>query len=320
MRQSEFVRRRSNNWREFEQIVASNNRRTTERLVALYMDIVDDLAYARAQYPNSIVVRYLNQLAGTAHHMVYRMRKDRLSAFKRFWLHSVPSQLVALRSDILLSAVLLAASVVVGVVGTLLDEDFVRGIMGHRYVDMTIRNIKAGNPMGVYQSMEPLVMFVYIFFNNLFVMIRLAVLGVLTLAVPAVILLYHGFMLGSFHTLFYLHGALGASLLGVYLHGAMEISTLVIAGAAGLHLGKALMMPGTYTRRQAIVNAGRTVVMTAFGMVPFILVAALLESFVTRYAPVMPLLLNLAIIVATFGVTWWYAVVLPAQITRNSHV
>lgn len=320
MRLSEFVRRRSERWQAFEEQIALKQGRDAERLAMLYMDIVDDLAFARAQYPNTIVVRYLNQLAAKAHQEVYRMRKDRIAALRRFWLQTVPMHMSALRSDILVAALLLAVSTVVGVVGTLLDEDFVRGILGHGYVDMTIRNIKEGNPIGVYQDMQPVGMFAYIFFNNLFVILRLTVLGLLTIVVPAVIILYHGFMLGSFHTLFYLHGALGASLLGVYLHGAMEISTLVIAGAAGLHLAKAMMMPGTYTRMQAFVNAGRTVVMTALGIVPFVLVAAIIESFVTRYAPVMPLVLNLVIIVATLAVTWWYAVALPAQLTRSRHV
>jgi uncharacterized membrane protein SpoIIM required for sporulation len=319
MRQSEFVRRRSEGWRAFEEQLALKQGRDAQRLALLYMDIVDDLAYARAQYPESIVVRYLNQLAATAHTTVYRMRKDRIGALKRFWLNAVPRQMFALRSDLVLAAFLLLASTAVGVVGTLLDEDFVRGILGHGYVDMTIRNIKAGNPMGVYQHMPPFTMFAYIFTNNLFVMLRLAVLGLFTLAVPVAIMLSHGFMLGSFHTLFYLHDTLGASLLGVYLHGAMEISTLVIAGAAGVHLGKAIMMPGTFTRSQAFVSAGRTVVMTAFGIAPFVFVAAVIESFVTRLAPDMPLVLNLAIIAVTFAATWWYAIILPAKLIHHRY-
>jgi len=314
MRISEFVRRRSGMWKEFEQLLDRGKQADPESVSLLYMDVIDDLAYAKAQYPSSIVCKYLNQLALRAHSMVYSMRRDRFGNVIRFWTTSGPEAMLAIRPDIVLSAIVLLLTIAVGVVGTLIDERFVRGILGNAYVDMTIRNIEAGNPLGVYGQEDVFPMFAMIAVNNVVVMLRLSVMGLLTLLVPVALIAYHGFMLGAFHTLFFRYGVLGESLAGVYVHGAMEISALIVSGAAGIHLGRSILFPATFTRVEAFRRGGLTAVRVAMAMLPFIVVAAFLESTVTRYAGTLPLLLNLAIIAATLFVTWWYVLVLPKSI------
>lgn len=55
-------------------------------------------------------------------------------------------------------------------------------------------------------------------------------------------------MLGCFETFFAQHGLLYESFLAVFLHGTLEISALIIAGAAGLAMGNSWLFPGTYSR------------------------------------------------------------------------
>ena len=138
---------------------------------------------------------------------------------------------------------------------------------------MTLWNIKAGDPMGVYKS-EPWMMFARIAFNNVIVMLRVVALGALPLIGVAYVTIYHGVMIGVFHALFAQHGVLERSLLTVWIHGATEISMLIVSAAAGLSIGLSVMNPGTYPRREAFVRAMRRAALVAIGITPLILAAA----------------------------------------------
>lgn len=129
-------------------------------------------------------------------------------------------------------------SVGVGVLSAANDPDFVRLILGNAYVDMTLSNIAEGNPMGVYGSASEVPMFLGITLNNVMVAFNCFAMGLLTSFGTAYMLFNNGVMLGAFQTFFYQHGLLWESALAVWLHGTLEIWAIIVAGAAGLTLGK----------------------------------------------------------------------------------
>ena len=72
-------------------------------------------------------------------------------------------------------------------------------------------------------------------------------------------------------------------LLTVYQHGTLEILTMVVEGAAGIMLGSGLLFPGTLTRLQSIQNAARKSIVLFMVCIPIIMVAAFIESYLTRF-------------------------------------
>jgi len=98
------------------------------------------------------------------------------------------------------------------------------------------------------------------------------------------------------------------------LHGALELSAIVIAGAAGMAIGNSLLFPGTYSRVEALTRAGNRAVKMVVGLVPIFIVAAIFESFVTRYSAELPVFFSLAIIVSSFTFIIWYFIILPIQL------
>ncbi len=64
-------------------------------------------------------------------------------------------------------------------------------------------------------------------------------------------------------------------------HGLLEISAIVIAGAAGLRLGWTIIDPGDRTRTRAVAEEARTAVTIVLGLVAAFVVAGLIEGFVT---------------------------------------
>ena len=100
------------------------------------------------------------------------------------------------------------------------------------------------------------------------------------------------------------------SFLTIWIHGTLEISTIVIAGSAGLVAGSGLLFPGTYTRGQAFQISVRRGMKMFFGIVPLILLAAFFESFFTRYTGT-PALIRAAFIATSLAFVLWYFVWLP---------
>jgi uncharacterized membrane protein SpoIIM required for sporulation len=64
-------------------------------------------------------------------------------------------------------------------------------------------------------------------------------------------------------------------------HGYLELSCIVIAGAAGLMLGDALLRPGLQLRREALARTSRRAVELVLGAAPVLVVAGLIEGFVS---------------------------------------
>jgi uncharacterized membrane protein SpoIIM required for sporulation len=77
------------------------------------------------------------------------------------------------------------------------------------------------------------------------------------------------------------------------------------------------LFPGTYKRKESFVRASYRGLKIVMGVVPVLVIAALLESFVTRYTD-MPLALNLGIIAASLAFVMWYYVLWPRSVGRRA--
>ena len=69
----------------------------------------------------------------------------------------------------------------------------------------------------------------------------------------------------------------------IWMHGAIEISCIIIAGAAGLTLGSGLVFPKTLSRMQSLQLSARRGLLIMLTIIPLIILAAFIEGFVTRY-------------------------------------
>ena len=102
------------------------------------------------------------------------------------------------RKELLVSFLIFAASVVIGIISAWNDPDFVRLILGNGYVDMTLENIANGQPMAVYNGSEEMPMFLGITLNNIMVSFNCFAMGLLTSFGTGYMLLSNGIMLRAF--------------------------------------------------------------------------------------------------------------------------
>lgn len=310
MKEVVFIRRNIEKWRETEKIVEEASEQKPDCLADVYTELTADLAFAQTHYPNSRITLYLNNLAFALHNTIYRNKKEKWTRIFTFWGNEVPLNMYAACKELLVSFLIFMASVLVGVVSQLNDDNFVRLILGDSYVDMTLRNIANGEPMAVYNGSDELPMFLGITLNNVMVSFNVFVIGIFTSFGTGWLLFTNGVMLGSFQTFFFNQGLLGESMLAVWLHGTLEIWAIIVAGAAGLALGNGWLFPGTYSRGESFMRGARKGLKIVVGTVPIFIIAGFIEGFLTRHTE-YPDALRLGVILLSLAFIIFYYIYLP---------
>ena len=282
-----------------------------------FTDLVNDLGYSKTFYPHSKVTNYLNGLASRIYLGIYRNKKEETSRIIRFWKTELPLVVRRYHREILYSFIIFSLFAVMAAFSAAHDETFVRGVLGDRYVDMTEDNIAKGDPFGVYKRDDQLSMFLYIATNNIQVSFVIFICGFI-LSIGTIWQLFkNGVMIGAFQYYFFSKGLGLKSVLVIWIHGTLEISSIIIAGAAGLVLGNSILFPGTHRRIDSLKRGGKDGLKLMIGLVPVFIVAAFLEGFVTRYSH-MPMLLSISILAGSLFFVIWYFVVYPIQLEKKS--
>lgn len=312
MREALFVKQNSGKWKRYEQMYTENSDELAER----FIDITNDLAYANTFYPKSKTTAYLNGLAAVLHQSIYKNKKEDSNRFITFWKTELPVLFYTYRKQLLYSLLFFLLSASIGALSAKYDDSFVRLILGDGYVNMTNENIAKGDPFGVYKRQGELEMFLMIAANNTYVSLLMFVSGIFLSIGPVFFMLRNGVMIGAFEYYFFSKGLGAESVLTIWIHGTLEISAIIIAGAAGLVLGHGLLFPKTYTRFQAFKNSAKDGTKIALGLVPIILVAAFFEGFITRHTE-MPLLLSISILAGSLFFIIWYVILYPSKLHKR---
>lgn len=312
MREALFVKQNSEKWKHYEQMRTENSDELAER----FIDITNDLAYANTFYPKSKTTAYLNGLASVLHQSIYKNKKEEGNRFVTFWKTELPVLFYTYRRQLRYSLLFFLLSASIGVLSAKYDDSFVRLILGDGYVNMTNENIAKGDPFGVYKRQGEVEMFLMIAANNTYVSLLVFVSGIFLSIGPVFFMLRNGVMIGAFEYYFFSKGLGAESVLTIWIHGTLEISAIIIAGAAGLVLGHGLLFPKTYTRFQAFKNSAKDGTKIALGLIPIILVAAFFEGFITRHTE-MPLFLSISILAGSLLFVIWYVILYPLKLHKR---
>ncbi len=328
MREPAFLKQNKDKWLQYESELSEDTPDpSADRLAELYVQLTDDLAYARTFYPRSKIIKYLNGLASRVHLIIYHNKKEKKKRLGSFWTHELPIINWEARRFYFYSFLIFTLSFLIGLISSIQDQDFVRMILGDQYVNMTIENIRKGDPLGVYRSMPEWEMFFVIAFNNLLVMLQIYAMGI-TFSIGTIIgfpgwvsgIFQNGVMVGAFLGFFHQFNLFWEAIPIVYIHGTLELSALVLGGGAGLMLGNSLLFPKTYTRLQSLRRAAPKSLKMMIGLVPIIIMAAFFEAFLTRLTE-MPLFLKLLIIFFSLSLILGYYILYPYYLVhRQQHM
>ena len=315
MRETEFIRKNKDKWQKYETTL-KREQQDPDLLSELYVHTTDDLSYSRTFYPNRSVRVYLNGLARRTFLELYKNRQGEAHRFITFWTDELPRILYARRRALLVSLLVFLLAMGIGIVSFLIDGEFAKLILGDGYVEMTREYIRSGDPMAVYKQRSPFAMFLTITFNNIFVALQAFIMGAFFALGTVVVLVNNGIMLGVFQYFFVDQGLFRESFLTIWIHGALEISSIVIAGGAGLVMGSGLLFPGTYSRLQAFGQSARDGLKIMLGTIPLFIIAGFLEGYLTRHTE-LPDAIRFFFIAACFGFVFWYYWYYPRKVVQE---
>jgi len=303
----EFRRERERGWRDLEALleradavgVHGLDAEELHRLPVLYRAAVTSLSVARAISLDRNLVVYLESLAARAHLRVYGAKEGTVAALGRFVTSSFPSLVRELGRWLLVSIVLLAAGVAAGFSLVAHDLDRYEALVPPSLAEGRGPQSTREELLGVLRgkgesaatgdqaegekdegSIDLLAAFAgFLFAHNSQVGMLCFALG-FAAGVPVVLLLFsNGLLLGALAGLHH-HKGLDLEFWGWVLpHGVTELLAVALCGAAGLALGRALVVPGRFGRLQELARAGRRVAPVVLGAVGLFLVAALIEGF-----------------------------------------
>lgn len=318
MREVAFIKQNKEKWLEFELAIFGKAKKNPDELANLYIQMMNDLSYAQTYYPKSKTVIYLNHLASQIYQKIYKTKRTEKNKFVEFFVTEVPLLMYEYRRYLMYAFVLFFFTVGIGVVSARYDPNFVRLILGDGYVNMTLENIKKGNPMAVYGSGSNWGSFIGITVNNLKVGAQCYIYGVFGGLGTFYIFLQNCIMLGSFQYFFYEQGVFWKSVRGIWIHGAMEIFGIVIETAAGFILGASILFPKTFSRMNSFKIGFKNSFKIFLSTFPFTISAGFLEGFITRYSIDMPNWLSSFIILFTLGIISFYYLIYPSIVHKKT--
>ncbi len=317
MRLDRFLSERGPLWAELERLTERAGRRPerlgprgVRRLADLYRAAAADLGVARRVWPHDPVATRLEALVGRARHLVYDSPSRRESAARFFG--TTYWRLVSERPLLLLvAALLLLVPAGLGAAWARDDPGAASGL-----VPGELR--PAGEPgedgdLGLSGGEQGL--FAATIFTNNVQVSFLAFAGGITLGLAtAAVVIYNGLLLGTVAGLASGAGS-GARLVElVAAHGVLELSCIVVSAAAGLRMGWAIVSPGYRRRSQALFEEANAAARVALGTAPWLVLAGLVEGFVTPrgLGPPGALVVGMGLAVCYWGLALWRGRPVPA--------
>src|SRR6185436_18930313 len=98
--------------------------------------------------------------------------------------------------------------------------------------------------------------------------------------------------------------------------GTLELTAFIVAGAAGVVLGKSFLFPGTIKRIDSFKQGAKDGVKLMIGLVPVLALAAFFEGFITRLYNDISILTTLVFALSVLFVLWYF-VIYPVRLTRK---
>ncbi|WP_196138984.1 stage II sporulation protein M [Aliikangiella sp. G2MR2-5] len=299
MRQEEFELRYNPQWNEFEkqiQLAKGSWRKRKQHSLTLngfadnYRLLCYCLSLARERQYSPQLIQRLQALVFSGHQTFYQKRSGLFHRIYQFILVGFP-RAVREQSKFVWTATLifyLPALTVFFItllfpelVYSVIDPDSVARI--ESMYDPSLNHIGRER-----QSDTDFMMFGFYIKNNIGIAFQSFAGGILATLGTLFFLIYNGVFFGAIDAHIINIGYQQTFYAFVAGHSSYELTGIVLSGAAGLQLGWAVIAPGNFTRKQALVNAGRSAMSLVYGAIVLLIVAAFVEAFWSSSSSITP--------------------------------
>jgi uncharacterized membrane protein SpoIIM required for sporulation len=305
MREVRFVKHGRERWAALEELLARIDRSGVRRLDAADLDALafgyraatSDLAMARARGYDDGLTAYLNRLVARAHARVYAgTSAGGWSRAVALFTTAFPREVRRSWAAVLLCVILTLATGAIAYLATARDPANAYAFIPPGAVPSISGSLHDTN-FGFDRAYSP-AMSALIITNNIKVA-AIAFSGGITAGLLTVfIVAENGLDLGVTAALFAHHGY-GLDLWAtISPHGVIELTAIEIAAGAGLILAGGYLRPGRARRIDALAAAGARAVVLMLGVAGMLVVAGLIEGFISPQRISIPVRFSIGTVTA----------------------
>ena len=311
-----LVRRQRAQWDEYQRLLDEARRRGLDhlgeakvsRFAALYREMAADLARARTYGGSPELLYTMERMVGFGHNLLYRPPTRSWRRFRAFAAGGFAALVRRRWRPILAAGLLFYLPTLLTFSAVRREPDLTGELLG---AEMMARVEEAADKEqrgeGYVEMPEVFMpaMATSLISNNVQVTFLAFAGGILAGVGTVWVLVLNGVMLGSVAAAFANEGQSLHLWTFVLPHGVIELTAICIAGGAGLWLGSALVLPGRRTRREVLVTRGREAVSLIGGTALMLVVAGLIEGFISPSALPREIKLGLATVFALAMVAYF---------------
>jgi uncharacterized membrane protein SpoIIM required for sporulation len=313
-----FVAAGTARWAELGELISRAQRRglsvltgaEARRLGSLYRTVSTDLATARSLRLSEPTVHHVNRLCVAAHDLVYagHRRGGQFARAGAFLAGGFPALVRRTWRWHAFAAALTIAAAVAAYVVFVNDPDLAERTLGTTFRDRAERAAAMPDDARRYLEVPDLYtmpLFSWgIMANNIRVTLACFALGAFFGVGTVLLLILNGVSVGGGLAVFQTAGVPGVLWTFIAGHGPLELTAIFIASGAGMRLGMSLILPGRLTRGAAFRESGLESVQLLLGTSAMLVVAGIIEGFVSPSA--VPGVVKWSIGAATAAFMVWY--------------
>jgi len=256
----------------------------------LYRQTASDLATVREDVTSNQLSFYLNQLLGRAHNLIYMGHKQKISGIVRFYAQTFPQVFRETFRQSLLAFLIFAVTGIATWAVTIHDPSFAHRLLGPQMMEtiekkeMWTQSIVTIKPLAASGIMT----------NNLSVSFATFAMGITAGIGTIWMMVTNGMLIGVIGAATWQAGMALQLWSFVAPHGVLELPAIFIAGGAGLEIARGMLFPGFLPRRESLALAGGRAARLVLGIVPMLIIAGIIEGFVSPSGIATPLKFLLA--------------------------
>jgi uncharacterized membrane protein SpoIIM required for sporulation len=303
-----WLEKRKTYWARLEQLVDRSNKggisaldhRELQELGLLYRQTASDLATVREDVTSTQLSFYLNQLLGRAHNLIYMGHKQKISGLVRFYTETFPQVFRETFWQTFLAFLIFTVTGVATWAVTIHDPAFAHRMLGPQMMEtiekrqMWTQSIVTIKPLAASGIMT----------NNLAVCFTAFAMGI-TAGIGTIYMMFtNGLLIGVLGAATWQAGMALQLWSFVAGHGALELPAIFISGGAGLEIARGMLFPGLLPRRESLALAGGRAARLMIGIIPMLVVAGVIEGFVSPSGLATPLKFLLSAVLFTALTTY----------------
>ncbi len=314
LRSDRFRQEREGDWQRLDAILTQIEKGRLRRLSdddvlelpALYRMAASSLAVARETSLDASTLSFLEMLVQRAWFQIYGPRQGMGRWLREFLGGKLSRAIREIWLDICIALFAMVAGTVTGWLLVARDAEWYYALVPSQFTDSRVPGASRAvlaDSLKVEESAQGMSAFAaQLFTNNAGVAILAFALG-FAFGIPSILLLVHNMaVLGAMLWLFSSQGLTWEFVAWLSVHGTTELFAILLAGAAGVHIGRNMAFPGDRSVLSAVSRSGQRAAQVMIGVVLMMIFAALLEAFPRQLAGQ-----EARAIIGTFMLIFWLA-------------